>query len=74
MIGDFQNGGNFPLQFQQRSLESNRLVQDGILSQEENKPKNSLKTSQGISATEKGVLIVAGARRTGKRKVKIRAR
>lgn len=31
-------------------------------------PKNGCTTSQGVSATEKEVLIVAGARRTGKEK------
>jgi hypothetical protein len=46
------------LQFQQTRQEPVGLVQDGILSQEENKRKNGRKTGEGISATGKAVLMV----------------
>jgi hypothetical protein len=38
------------VQFQQRNHEAVRLVQDALLSREENKQRHSLKTSQGIYA------------------------
>jgi hypothetical protein len=45
------------LQFQQRDQNTVGLVQDALLSREENKRRNGFKISQGIYAIEKAVLI-----------------
>ena len=46
------------LQFQQKNYAPVRLVQDALLSRAENKRRNGFKTSQGIYAIGKAVLIV----------------
>jgi hypothetical protein len=45
------------LQFQQRHQDTVGLVQDALLSREEDKRRNGFKTSQGIYAIGKAVLI-----------------
>ena len=51
------------MQFQQRNHEAVRLVQDALLLREENKRRYGFKTSQGIYAIGKVVLIVAKSRK-----------